>query len=102
MIPVSEEPGRQLVQVFVSLPPLWETLIELLAPNFGLAQSWLSQAFGEVNQLSLSLLFHASVCVYLSTSINTCKNKLILVQKMFKIHAYKGVLKKVHENAKYE
>lgn len=37
-------------QVLGSLPPVWKTLTQFHAPDFGIAQPWLLQAFGEMNQ----------------------------------------------------
>lgn len=42
-LPANVRPERQraVTQVLGHLPPMWKTQTELLAPGFGLAQSWL-------------------------------------------------------------
>lgn len=55
-----------MVQLTEFLQPLWETWIELLVPSFSLAQPWLLQGTGGVNQQIQSLHPTAFPFFYLS------------------------------------
>lgn len=75
-----------MAQASASLPLTWETWTKSQAPDFGLVQSWLFQAFGERASIwNISLYFHLS----LSFPISLKKMKInIFLKSHGKIEFY--------------